>query len=225
MRVKTTKAAAVSKSGRVRRRATPAGSAGLLPGARKDAESVTPTWLPVGEVIDGVNIQEVKNVPRGRGYLTEIFRRDWRLDDGTVDQVFQVWLAAGEVSAWHMHAITRDRLFVLHGLMKVVLYDGRKGSSTFGRLNELRVGTPRPALITIPPGVWHGVQNLSGEPGALLNLVDRAYRYEDPDHWRLPTTTSTIPYRFDVRGGSRVTRGSRRGGRRAARSRGASAGR
>ena len=106
-------------------------------------------------------------------------------------------LAPGEVSAWHAHQTTRDRLFVSQGMLKIVLFDARKGSPTFGRLNELRFGTVRPALVTIPPGVWHGVQNLSGEPSCLLNLVDRAYQYEDPDHRRLPPRTAKIPYRFD----------------------------
>jgi dTDP-4-dehydrorhamnose 3,5-epimerase len=27
-------------------------------------------------------------------------------------------------------------------------------------------------------------------------MVDRAYTYEDPDHWRLPPDTREIPYRF-----------------------------
>lgn len=29
-----------------------------------------------------------------------------------------------------------------------------------------------------------------------VNDIDRAYRYEDPDHWRLPADTGEIPYRF-----------------------------
>jgi dTDP-4-dehydrorhamnose 3,5-epimerase len=43
--------------------------------------------------------------------------------------------------------------------------------------------------------VWHGVQNVHPGPGSLLNLVDRAYRYERPDHWR-PPNTDAIPYRL-----------------------------
>lgn len=31
----------------------------------------------------------------------------------------------------------------------------------------------------------------------LLNLADQAYRYEDPDHWRLPVNTDKIPYQFE----------------------------
>jgi dTDP-4-dehydrorhamnose 3,5-epimerase len=90
-----------------------------------------------------------------------------------------------------------DRLFVSQGLLRIVLYDGRADSPTYERINEFRFGAVRPALLTIPPGVWHGVQNISSSPAVLLNLVDEAYRYEDPDHWRLPKDTEKIPYRFE----------------------------
>jgi len=34
-------------------------------------------------------------------------------------------------------------------------------------------------------------------PGALLNLVDQVYAYDDPDHWSLPADTDQIPYTFE----------------------------
>ena len=114
-----------------------------------------------------------------------------------MDQVFQVLLQPNGLSAWHAHAVTTDRLFVNHGQIKIVLYDARPQSPTHGVINEYRLGTVRPALLVVPPQVWHGVQNLSHEPSLLLNLVDEAYRYEDPDHWRLPPDTDQIPYSFE----------------------------
>ena len=66
-----------------------------------------------------------------------------------------------------------------------------------GRSNEFRLGSSRPGLVVVPPGVWHGVKNISNAPGLILNLVDRAHKYEDPDHWRLPIDTSEVPYSFD----------------------------
>jgi hypothetical protein len=41
-----------------------------------------------------------------------------------------------------------------------------------------------------------GMQNISNSCTVLLNLVDRAYQYEQPDHWRLPLDSDQIPYRF-----------------------------
>jgi dTDP-4-dehydrorhamnose 3,5-epimerase len=169
---------------------------GWLEGAAKDRQSITSDWMWQQSLIAGVRVKEIKNVPGEHSVLTEIFRRDWELDAGPVDQVFQIRLAPGKLSAWHAHQWTTDRLFVSQGLIKIVLYDARQAADTYGRINEFRCGAARPALIVVPPGVWHGVQNLAAEPSCLINLVDRAYRYEDPDHWRLPWDTPVIPYSF-----------------------------
>jgi dTDP-4-dehydrorhamnose 3,5-epimerase len=167
-------------------------------GASKDSVSITSDWNSLAEPIEGVRIREVKNVLKGNGdVLCEIFRRDWLLDEGVVDQVFQSVMNPGSISAWHVHVHTTDRLFVSHGTLRIVLYDAREGSESYQRVSEHRFGALRPALLVIPPGVWHGVQNISSEPALLLNLVDSAYCYDDPDHWRLPLDTDKIPYRFE----------------------------
>ncbi len=170
---------------------------GFIEGAVKDRQNITADWLSLEQLIDGVKVREVKNVcKRQGGVLTEVFRSDWSLDDGIVDQIFQNMLAPGEVSGWHAHQLTTDRIFVNYGRLRIGLYDARSASTTFGKYNEMHFGTDRPALVLIPPGVWHAVQNNTSEPAALLNAVDRAYRYEDPDHWRLPIDTPQIPVRF-----------------------------
>ncbi len=170
---------------------------GYIDGTSKDSQSITADWMPLQQSIDGVKLREVKNVLKNRGgLLTEVFRRDWLLDEGTVDQVFQNILNPGQISGWHVHARTTDRIFVNIGVMKIVLYDARTDSPTFERVNEFMLGDIRPGLLIVPPGVWHAVQNIANQPSALLNLVDCAYQYDDPDHWRLPLDTPKIPYRF-----------------------------
>jgi dTDP-4-dehydrorhamnose 3,5-epimerase len=168
-----------------------------LAGAGKDSQTITARWTPSDlGLIAGVTIREVLNVPKSNGYLTEIFRREWAEGGGEADQVFQVVLDPGAISAWHAHARTTDRLFVSYGRARIVLYDAREESPTRGVVNELRFGTIRPALIQVPARVWHGVQNVSDGPSILLNIVDRAYDYEDPDHWRVPADSPEIPFRF-----------------------------
>ncbi len=169
----------------------------LLEGATRDGQTTDASWTYVGRrLIDGVVIHEVRNVPKSNGMLTEVFRRDWFDAEVVIDQVFQAVVESGCVSAWHAHARTVDRLFVNQGTLRVVLYDAREGSATHGMVNELVLGLHRPALVVVPPRVWHGVENLLNRPGAILNLPDRAYDYATPDHWRMPADTDQIPYRF-----------------------------
>jgi dTDP-4-dehydrorhamnose 3,5-epimerase len=168
----------------------------LLPGAIRDRQTITAQWDPADQqLIDGVQVRQVVNVPKQNGYLTEMFRTDWDIGP-PVDQVFQVMLVAGGISAWHAHESTFDRLFVASGVVRVVLYDSRSNSPTHGVINDFRFGAVRPALVLVPPRVWHGVMNIGGTPAALMNMPDRAYHYEHPDHWRLPGDSPEIPFRF-----------------------------
>lgn len=174
-----------------------------LPGCRKDAQSITRDWQPTDQrSIEGVRVRESRNVIKGNGHLTEMYRRDWLDEDAAIDQVFQVTLHPGGLSAWHAHGATIDRLFAVTGSLLIVLYDARQDSPTHRLINEFRCGLARPTLILVPPGVWHGVHNIGPEPAILVNMVDRAYRYEDPDHWRLPADTGEIPYRFSAPSGT-----------------------
>jgi len=170
----------------------------LIPGAMKDRQTVTPQWCPWSQdLIAGVTIKEVTHVPKKGGYLTEIMRAEWLGANTKIDQIFQTVMEPGFVSAWHAHAHTTDRLFINQGLARIVLYDTRPDSPTSGLLNEMQFGTIRPALVTSPPQVWHGVQNVSSGSMALLNIVDLAYSYSDPDHWRLPEDCPEIPFQFN----------------------------
>jgi cystathionine beta-lyase len=61
---------------------------------------------------------------------------------------------------------------------------------------EFFLDRARPMLVTIPPGIWHGVQNLGASDCAFLNFFDRLYEHGNPDEWRLPAANDAIPYRF-----------------------------
>jgi dTDP-4-dehydrorhamnose 3,5-epimerase len=167
-----------------------------LPGATKDEQSVTADWTVIQDLIDGARVIEVRNVVRDSGHVTEVLRRDWFNEAVEIDQVFQVTLESHAVSAWHVHLATTDRLFATAGQVKIALYDGREDSPTHGLVNEFRLGERRPGLVIVPAGVWHGLRNLSAAPSTVLNVVDRAYVYDDPDHWRLPSDTAEIPHRI-----------------------------
>jgi dTDP-4-dehydrorhamnose 3,5-epimerase len=165
---------------------------------RKHQQSVTPDWRFVNAgAIEGVSIKEVAHVPVDTGYVTELVRAEWLGENARIDQVFQRVLDPGAISAWHRHTDTTDRLFCTHGQILLVLYDGRPDSRTHGTISEHRIGTLRPTLVIVPPDVWHGVKNVGREPAVVINIVDRAYNYADPDHWTISAgDDSGIPYRF-----------------------------
>lgn len=169
----------------------------LLPGASRDGVSITREWQPVvQDLISGVDIRQVRPVLTGYGHLVEIFRSEWQAEQSQVDQVFASTFQPGGLSAWHAHATTTDRLFVVAGQMRIVLYDARQDSPSYGKVNEFLLGEQRPMLLVVPPRVWHGVQNYCATNAVLINAVDLAYQYDAPDHWRLSSDTDAVPYRF-----------------------------
>jgi len=174
----------------------------MLSGARKDTQLVTDHWQKLQELIEGVHVREVLHVPRDHGVITEVFRPEWDPTGLPVVHVYQSRLFPGAVGAWSCHSSSIDRLFVNQGHLKVVLFDGREGSSTVGMLNEFHVGDARPTLLVIPTGVWHGLQNLGASDALVLNLPTQAYKYEDPDHYRLPYDTPQIPYSWGKHAGA-----------------------
>ena len=174
----------------------------LLPGADKDRQSVTAEWNPVGRtLIHGVDLRESRSVAKRSGLVTELYRADWFAAGAVVGQVFVVRLHPGGVSAWHAHERTIDRLTVVIGAATVVLFDARAESPTRGLVNEFHLDEHRPMTIVVPPQVWHGVQNAAGVTCLVANLPDEPYRYDDPDHWRVPPDSPHVPYTFQARSG------------------------
>src|SRR5258707_7982659 len=112
----------------------------MLPSAQKDDQQISEDWQKLGEPIEGVAVREVLHVPRDHGVITEIFRPEWDPSGLPVVHIYQSRLFQGAIGAWSCHAHTIDRLFVNQGHLKIVLYDGRKESSTPGRIMELHAG-------------------------------------------------------------------------------------
>jgi dTDP-4-dehydrorhamnose 3,5-epimerase len=168
----------------------------MISGAVKDRQRSTAT----GSIVEGLphdaRILETRNRVTANGITSEVFRSEWSLMARAVDHIIHVELRPNAVSAWHMHEARSDCIFVLEGTIRLVMYDARDGSPTCNRLCVLNLSRMQPAIVTIPAGVWHGFKNLESAGSSMLNFADSAYRYDNPDEWRLPWDTAEIPYRF-----------------------------
>lgn len=144
-------------------------------------------------MIEGVVVRELRMIPDERGYLMEMLRSDWP----EFQQFGQTYITAvypGVVKGWHYHKIQTDHFVCVHGMAKVVLYDGREGSPTHGQVNEFFMGWQRPRLLKIPPLVMHGFKGIGEEMALIINVPTHLYNYDQPDEYRLPAHTDEIPY-------------------------------
>jgi dTDP-4-dehydrorhamnose 3,5-epimerase len=165
--------------------------------ARKDAAHISRDWVVDRRLIEGVMTREVRNIVTANSITTELYRPDWEIVDGQVQQAIHVGLRGGAISAWHQHRGRWDYIFTVGGHLRVVLYDPREESSTRGQVDVFHLSPARPMLLAVPPEIWHGVQNLSAETSSFVNLFNLPYDYDDPDEWRLPPATEEIPYSFE----------------------------
>ena len=146
-----------------------------------------------GNTIEGVLIKHLKVIPDERGRLMEILRSDDTLYE-KFGQVYMTTAYPGVVKGWHYHKRQSDNMTCIKGMMKIALYDNRKGSSTYGEINEFFVGEHNPILIHIPPYVLHGFKCISETEAIIINIPTEKYNYENPDEFRIDPYDNDIPY-------------------------------
>ncbi len=150
--------------------------------------------------IAGVQYRPTRPVPHEDGHVTEVARVNWEVLGNPLVQVHITTTFPGRVRAWGLHQHITDRLFVVSGLVKIVIFDGRKGSVTEGRINEFVVSEKNPGLVIIPPNLYHGWKNIGTSEAIIINMPDKMYNHEVPDaldlSWDSDSAETLIPYKW-----------------------------
>lgn len=145
-------------------------------------------------LIDGVQVKPLKVIPDERGRLVEILRAD----DPIFERFGQAYVTTARpnvVKAWHYHKLQADHWVCLFGRARVGLYDARKGSTTFGWVNEFWMSPEDPFLVKIPVGVYHGFKGAAPDQETMiLNIPTVPYNYAAPDEYRADPYDPGIPF-------------------------------
>ncbi len=144
-------------------------------------------------MIHGVKVKMLRVIPDERGRLMEMLRSDDELFL-KFGQIYMTTAYPGVVKAWHYHKKQVDNFVVVKGMMKIVLYDSRKDSPTFGKINEFFMGDYNPILLQIPAYVYHGFKCIGEEEAFVINCPTEVYNRQEPDEYRMPAHGGEIPY-------------------------------
>ena len=144
-------------------------------------------------MIQDVVLKKLKPLADDRGFLMEILRSDEGIFD-RFGQCYVTMVRPGIVKGWHYHKKQYDHFCCLRGTAKVVLYDGRENSKTYGEVNEFILSLETPLLVKIPPYVFHGFTAAGEEEAMILNLPTELYHYTQPDEYRENPFSPKIPY-------------------------------
>ena len=153
-----------------------------------------------GPAIDGVRLLRLITHVDHRGSLTPIMG-DPEFWGEPVVHAYRITVRPGRIKGLGMHKLQADRYLLGQGRVRVVLFDGRPSSPTYERFDELHFDPTTPALLRIPPGVWHADQNTGAEDVVIVNFPTRAYDPDNPDKYRIDPHSGEIPFDWSLADG------------------------
>ena len=149
-------------------------------------------------MIDGVTVHPLRQIPDERGMVMHMLRAD----DPHFERFGEIYFSTvypGVVKGWHRHQRMTLNYAVVHGMVKLALYDDRPESKTRGELMELFVGEANYALVTVPPMVWNGFKGISPHPSIVANCA--SIPHDPKEIERLDPHSPAIPYSWDLKHG------------------------
>jgi dTDP-4-dehydrorhamnose 3,5-epimerase len=151
-------------------------------------------------LVHDVVFRPTRPVPHEDGMLSEVARATWAEMAEPIVQVHLTTTLIGRVRAWGLHQRSTDRLFVVSGLIKFAVFDGRTESPTRRCVTEIIVSDRNPGLLIVPPNLYHGWKNIGATEAVIINMPSAMYNYDAPDALDLPWDSDEaarlIPYRF-----------------------------
>lgn len=123
--------------------------------------------------IEGVLVEDLKRYADSRGWLAELFRND-QLPAGFIPQMAYLSVTHPGVSRGpHEHRHQTDGFAFLDGKYLLYLWENRPGFPARKEVHE--VGSERPVVVYVPPGVVHAYRNVGEADAFVVNFPDRLY--------------------------------------------------
>ena len=121
--------------------------------------------------IEGVKITSLKIISDDRGSVMHMMRNDSKVFD-KFGEIYFSTIFKGKIKAWHLHKEATLNYACVYGEVKLVLFDERNGSSTFGEYQEILLSLKNYNLITIPPNIWNGFKGCNDQFSIIANCLN-----------------------------------------------------
>jgi dTDP-4-dehydrorhamnose 3,5-epimerase len=149
-------------------------------------------------MIEGVRVIPLRRIVDERGEIMHMLKRT---DEHFIafGEIYFSCAWPGTIKAWHIHKSMTINNAVVSGMAKLVMYDLRKQSPTFGELQEVFLGERNYVLVQIPPGIANGYKAYGDKLVVLANCATEAH---DPNEMiRLSPVDASIPYDWALKHG------------------------
>ena len=121
--------------------------------------------------IEGVQISPLKIISDERGSVMHMLRSDSRVFK-KFGEIYFSTIFENKIKAWHLHKEATLNYVCVYGKVKLVLFDERKKSDTFGKYQEIFLSLENYSLITIPPNIWNGFKGLHKDHSIIANCLN-----------------------------------------------------
>ena len=103
----------------------------------------------------------------------------------------------GVIKGWHLHKKITLNYAVIQGMIKLVLYDDRLHSPSYGNLLEIFIGRENYCLVKIPPKIWNGYKCIGNSSALVANCATLPHDPAEMD--RLDPFSNKIPYDWSLK--------------------------
>lgn len=148
--------------------------------------------------IEGLIVTPLARIPDERGSVFHMLRDDSPLFE-RFGEIYFSMIYPGAIKAWHLHSEMTLNYAVPVGMIKLVCFDDRDDSATWGNLVEMHIGELNYCLVTIPPHVWNGFKGEGTTPALVANCSTTPHRPDEIE--RMDPFSDSIPYDWSLRHG------------------------
>lgn len=142
-------------------------------------------------LISGVKIITKKVISDSRGKILHMLKRTDKNFD-KFGEIYFSYVYPKKIKAWHLHGKMSLNYVCAFGKIKLVLYDGRKKSKTYGKIQEITLSNQNHLLVSIPPLIWNGFCTADNKLAVLANCSD--IPHDKKEIKRIAFNDPLIPY-------------------------------
>ncbi len=143
--------------------------------------------------IHDVHLFPLKRIADERGAVLHMLRAD---DDHfkKFGEVYFSVINSGVAKGWKLHKEIFQNMAVPEGKVRLVIYDPRENSNTFGQTQVIEFGEGNYCLVQIPPDVWYGFQAISAGHAIIANCTTAPHSPQESQ--TLPLNSELIPFQW-----------------------------
>ncbi|OGS05335.1 MAG: dTDP-4-dehydrorhamnose 3,5-epimerase [Elusimicrobia bacterium RIFCSPLOWO2_12_FULL_59_9] len=146
--------------------------------------------------LDGVKIIALRQIVDERGKIMHMLKAT----DPHFIRFGEIYFTCGwpgAVKAWHIHKNMVQNNACLVGRVKLVLYDLRKTSPTYQRLQEIFIGEDNYCLVQVPPGIANGYKTYGDKMSIMANCATEPHSPDEIIY--VDSHKNDIPYDWSLR--------------------------